>query len=317
MKLTTQFSLLAVLVASVVSLPYKRDVPTNVVPDIQVQVGIKDPAGSANCVGINGGLIPCQCPPDEQTFLTQLNANVVAGHAVNNPSVSLSFPTDSSPQSQITRLEAGIVTFQNMNGPGVGCPATSSTFSFQQQALQAQISGQAAPAPPTLPQGGVGSVSEGVEAAAVSGGSSAPPAVAAVAPPAASSAPASSGTSTLSQLDSLTPQFDVTPGVPDPAGSASCVGINNILIPCTCPPDRNTFLQSLQSDIDAGHAVNNPSVAISFPTDSSAQSEVVRIQASIVALQNLNGPGVGCPASSTTFSAQLSAAQAAARRRRA
>jgi len=141
-------------------------VPTNLIPDIEVQAGIKDPAGSANCLGLSNGFIPCSCPPDESTFISQLNANVAAGHAVNNPSVSLSFPTDSSPQSQIARLEAGIITFQNLNGPGQGCPATASSFVFQQQALQAQIAGQAPPAAPGLPQGGVASVSEGVEAAA-------------------------------------------------------------------------------------------------------------------------------------------------------
>lgn len=315
MKLTTQFSLLAIFVASVVSLPHKRDVPSNLIPDIQVQAGIKDPAGSANCVGINGGLIPCSCPPDEGTFVSQLNANVAAGHAVNNPSVSLSFPTDSSPQSQIARLEAGIITFQNLNGPGVGCPATASTFVFQQQALQAQIANQAAPAAPSLPQGGSASISQGVEA----GGAAPAPAPAPAAAPAAAqaAAPAAAPASGTAQLDALVPQFGVTAGQKDPAGSASCVGINNILIPCTCPPDRNTFLQSLQANIAAGHAVNNPSVAVSFPTDSSPQSKVTQIQAALVTLQNLNGPGQGCPASSTTFSADLSAAQAAARRRRA
>ncbi|KAJ7766518.1 hypothetical protein DFH07DRAFT_809244 [Mycena maculata] len=41
---------------------------------------------------------------------------------------------------------------------------------------------------------------------------------------------------------SLVPSFGVTPGIKDPAGSASCVGINNILIPCTCPPDSTTFI---------------------------------------------------------------------------
>ncbi|KAF8309129.1 hypothetical protein DL93DRAFT_2086024 [Clavulina sp. PMI_390] len=105
----------------------------------------------------------------------------------------------------------------------------------------------------------------------------------------------------------LVPQFGVTAGIRDPAGSASCVGINNVLIPCSCPPDRNAFINSLNANVNAGHAVNNPGVPVSFPTDGSIGSQIARMQASIISLQNLNGPGVGCPAVSTTFSAQLKA----------
>lgn len=47
--------------------------------------------------------------------------------------------------------------------------------------------------------------------------------------------------------------------------------------------------------------MNNPGVAVSFPTDGSNASKAARIQASLVTLQNLNGPGQGCPASATTF----------------
>jgi hypothetical protein len=53
--------------------------------------------------------------------------------------------------------------------------------------------------------------------------------------------------------------------------------------------------------VAAGHAVNNPSVAVTFPTDDSNASKAARNQASLVTLQNLNGPGVGCPAASTTL----------------
>jgi hypothetical protein len=53
--------------------------------------------------------------------------------------------------------------------------------------------------------------------------------------------------------------------------------------------------------VAAGHAVNNPSVAVTFPTDDSNASKAARIQASLVTLQNLKGPGVGCPAASTTL----------------
>lgn len=111
---------------------------------------------TGNCDGINGAngqpiLIPCSCPPDLATFTSvssvlyerldlkaepifpykDLNANVAAGHATNNPSVSLSFPTDSSAASLATRIEASIITLQNLNGAGVGCPAASTTFSVR------------------------------------------------------------------------------------------------------------------------------------------------------------------------------------------
>jgi len=75
-------------------------------------------------------------PPDRSTFIQSLNVNVAAGKAVNNPSVAVLFPTDNSTASQITRIEAAIVTLQNLKGPGVGCPAASTTFVAQQEAIQ-------------------------------------------------------------------------------------------------------------------------------------------------------------------------------------
>ena len=75
-----------------------------------------------------------------------------------------------------------------------------------------------------------------------------------------------------------------------------------IKVPCACPPDPATFAQALNANVAAGKAVNNPSVPFSFPTDNSAASLAARIQASLVTLQNLHGPGQGCPASSTTLS---------------
>jgi hypothetical protein len=99
----------------------------------------------------------------------------------------------------------------------------------------------------------------------------------------------------------------------NPTGTGDCDGAVNgadgkpIKVPCACPPPRDQFIQSLAANIAAGRAVNNPSVGLSFPTDNSKNSEITRIQASLVTLQNLNGSGKGCPASSTTFSAQLKA----------
>ena len=52
----------------------------------------------------------------------------------------------------------------------------------------------------------------------------------------------------------------------------------------------------------------SPTVPVSFPTGNSKPEQAARIQAALVALQNLHGPGVGCPAAATTLSAQLAAA---------
>ncbi|KAF8204392.1 hypothetical protein K438DRAFT_1905493 [Mycena galopus ATCC 62051] len=104
----------------------------------------------------------------------------------------------------------------------------------------------------------------------------------------------------------LVPQFGVKAGV-NPTGTGNCQGINKIEIPCTCPPSRASFIASLSANVAAGHDVHNPSVAAPFPTDDSKASKITRLQTSISTLQNLHGAGVGCPAVSTTFSAQLKA----------
>jgi len=53
--------------------------------------------------------------------------------------------------------------------------------------------------------------------------------------------------------------------------------------------------------------VNNPSVRVSFPPDNSVLSQLARVDTALVTLQNLFGPGKGCPAVSTTLSAQQAA----------
>jgi len=287
----------AVLVVCVSSVPVRRDVDPSLVPSLGATAG-KNPTGTGDCDGAANGAdgkpikVPCTCPPDQATFLAALNKNVAAGKAVNNPSIAVTFPTDNSVASQQARINTALVTLQNLNGPGQGCPASSTTLVAQQKAL---ASGGAAPAPaPAAP--------------APAPAAPAPAAPAAPAPPAAAAPAASGGALSTAQLDPLTPQFGVTPNT-NPTGTGDCDGINGIKIPCACPPDRQTFLTSLQGNIAAGKAVNNPSVAVSFPTDNSPASQRARIQASLVTLQNLNGSGKGCPASSTTFSAQLAAVQ--------
>jgi hypothetical protein len=59
----------------------------------------------------------------------------------------------------------------------------------------------------------------------------------------------------------------------------------------------------LIENVQAGIAVNNPSVKISFPTGDSKQDKSARINAAAITLQNLNGAGKGCPFASTKLGA--------------
>ena len=71
------------------------------------------------------------------SLLQALVKNVQAGMAINNPTVKIGYPTDSSKQSQSARINAALITLQNLNGPGKGCPAVSTTLLAQQKALSA------------------------------------------------------------------------------------------------------------------------------------------------------------------------------------
>jgi hypothetical protein len=272
---------LLVLAVSVSSIPVRRDVDPNLVPDFGHQAGL-NPTGTGDCDGaVNDASgkpikIPCACPPPRDQFIASLNANVGAGHAVNNPSVPVSFPTDNSQGSQIARIQASLVTLQNLNGPGVGCPASSTTLLAQQKAIQ---DGTAPPPPAPAPP---------------------PPAPAPPPPP----APAPAGPGGFD--DGLVPDLGIQAGT-NPTGTGDCDGVNGIKIPCSCPPDRGTLLQQLHANVAAGHAINNPGVAVTFPTDDSNASKSARITAVLITLQNLKGPGVGCPAASTNLLAQQKA----------
>ena len=79
-----------------------------------------------------------------------LNQNVAAGFVTTNPSVKVTFPTDSSTASQLARLNAAAVTLQNLEGPGKGCPIASTTFTAQGKAIEAGGSSPG-PAPTTTP----------------------------------------------------------------------------------------------------------------------------------------------------------------------
>ena len=300
--------------------PFKRDVDPSLVPEFGLASGI-NPTGTGDCDGIKNAAgqvvkIPCSCPPDRNSFiqvslklqasehcylnpdflrLQSLNANVNAGRAVNNPSVAVSFPTDNSIASQLARLQTAIVTLQNLKGPGVGCPAASTTFVAQQKAIQnGGAPARATPSPAPAPAQSNTSAHEGVNPA-------------------------------------LVPQFGLAAGL-NPTGTGDCDGIRNaagqvIKIPCSCPPNRDVFIKvsstsqfhgtrahsacfkDLSANVAAGKVINNPSVTVSFPTDNSKAAQLARLQAAIVTLQNLNGPGKGCPAASTTFLAQQKAIQ--------
>jgi hypothetical protein len=276
MKFTSTFVSAVLVAVSVSAFPVsKRGVDPNLVPQFGINPGT-NPTGTGDCDGVNGIKIPCACPPSRDDFINSLSANVAAGHDVNNPAVPAPFPTDNSQQSAITRMQTSISTLQNLHGAGVGCPAASTTFSAQ---LASLIAGN--PPPAAAP---------------------APPPAAPAPPPPPPAAPAPAG-----GVDpNLVPQFGVSPGV-NPTGTGDCDGINGVKIPCACPPDRNSFIASLSANVAAGHDINNPGVPAPFPTDNSQQSQITRLQTAISSLQNLHGPGVGCPAASTTFSAQLKA----------
>ncbi|KAH8927544.1 hypothetical protein BT69DRAFT_1277933 [Atractiella rhizophila] len=278
------FLALSAVNAAPLKLSQKRQtngVDASRVPEFGVTPGVKDPAGSASCVGVDNKLIPCTCPPNRDNFIQQMIANVGAGHAINNPAVSVpAFPSGNSLQDIETIFTISTVTLQNLNGPGVGCPQVATTWASQLAAIQAN-GGATSPAP------------------------------APAAPAPAAPAPAASNGNTNGVDASRVPEFGVTPGVPDPAGSASCVGVNGKLIPCTCPPNRDDFIQQMIANVGAGHAVNNPAVSVpAFPSGNSLQDIETIFTISTVTLQNLKGPGVGCPQVATTWASQLAAIQA-------
>jgi hypothetical protein len=99
----------------------------------------------------------------------------------------------------------------------------------------------------------------------------------------------------------------------NPTGTGDCDGaVKNasgqvIKIPCSCPPSQADFVKALEANVAAGRVINNSKVPFSFPTDNSKASQAERVRAALTTLQNLNGEGKGCPASSTTLGSQLAA----------
>jgi len=133
--------------------------------------------------------------------MQHLVSDVLARHAVNNPTVKVSFPLDNSKASQLARLTAASVTLQNLFGPGKGCPIVSTTF----QAQAAAINAGTAPPPPTVP-----SPSPSTSPKPASSQTPLPT-------PSPSSAPAptptpSFGTPSAAQIEALAPQLGFTAG---------------------------------------------------------------------------------------------------------
>ncbi|KAF9223148.1 hypothetical protein BS17DRAFT_755009 [Gyrodon lividus] len=320
------------------SLRRKRDVNPALVPPFGWVAGI-NPDGTGNCDGAVNGTdgkpiqVPCQCPPNSTFFLDTLNENVAAGFVTTNPTVKLTFPTDNSTASQLARLNAAAVTLQNLEGPGVGCPISSTTFTAQHKAIDAEttnitaISPSVASPSPTATGGGAPVMTVGggcptpvtltqpTTATALAGSS--PPTAPLLLP--TNTAPTSSSGNATSptdeQIASLAPTLGWQSGI-NPDGTGNCDGAVNgtngkpILIPCQCPPDQAHYISNLTANVLAGHVVLNPTVLLTFPTDNSTASQNARLNAAAVTIQNLNGPGKGCPIVSTNFSAQQKAINA-------
>ncbi|OJT07807.1 hypothetical protein TRAPUB_1290 [Trametes pubescens] len=109
----------------------------------------------------NGG---SGCPPSRQDFIDALTANVAAGHALTNPVVAITFPTDTSPASQRARLAAAAATLRNLFGPDDGCPPDATTLPAQLQALELAPRARI-PSKPSKPAKPVKSASPGKPAA--------------------------------------------------------------------------------------------------------------------------------------------------------
>jgi len=267
---------------------------TRLAPPLGFQSGI-NPTGTGDCDGAIDGpdgkpiKIPCSCPPSQNVYISQLIANVQAGRAINNPTVLVSFPTGDSKADKSARLNAASVTLQNLNGPGKGCPVVSTTFPLQQQAINA-----------------------GTDLVSTSSSLS----VNKPTPSPALGTPVNvNGSLDAATIRTLAPALGFQSGM-NPTGTGDCDGAVNgangkpIKIPCSCPPSQNVYLDALVRNVQAGMAVNNPSVKVTFPTDNSNQSQSTRINAALITLQNLDGPGKGCPAVSTTLLAQQRALSA-------
>ncbi|KAI0787681.1 hypothetical protein C8Q74DRAFT_1409131, partial [Fomes fomentarius] len=221
------------------------------IPEFGVQQGVS-PDRTDNCKNINNANIPGSCPPKRGRFIRQLNANVAAGHAINNPGVQLAFPG----QLQAVRPRP----LPRRDRHALTVPVLDVHKLLRRGAPRFRLSRTAlTPSPESLLL---------------------PP----LSPP--------------PRHATLVPDFGVRQGRP-PRRQGNCKGVNDINISCSCLPKREEFVTKLNENVAVGHATNNSGIGVSFPTGNSKGEQQAHIIA--LTLQNLNSPGVGCPAVSTVY----------------
>jgi hypothetical protein len=109
--------------------------------------------------------------------------------------------------------------------------------------------------------------------------------------------------------ETLVPEFGVIRGTdPDVLQVGSCTGFNGqfVPIPCTCPPDRNQFINALNNALEAGNVEGEPITFSNNASDQSVATNKQRATACVIVLQSFNGEkGNGCPvASAPNFKTQ-------------
>ncbi|KAL6247201.1 hypothetical protein RBB50_005544 [Rhinocladiella similis] len=99
-------------------------------PAFNITANVKANDGTANCVGDNSALIPCDCPPNLNIFTPFLATVIQAGSA---------FPSGNSIADQLTRLDTCTVALQNFRGglgSGSGCPIVATKWKELRTMLQ-------------------------------------------------------------------------------------------------------------------------------------------------------------------------------------
>ena len=107
-------------------------IDVSLVPEYGIQSGVNPKDNGSNCDGItkpDGTVvqIPCNCPPPRDFFIGKLREFVAAGSA-GFPGTDLTFPSGDSREAQFSGINAALITLQNLNGSGVGCPAASTNW---------------------------------------------------------------------------------------------------------------------------------------------------------------------------------------------
>lgn len=286
-------------------------------PDLGATPPLK-PSGFGDCLGpVNGpdgqpARVPCACPPTRDDFIRALTANVQAGFAVNNTVVKVTFPTGDSLNDKHGRITASAITLQNLAGPGKGCPLVATTLGVQSKQLDQGGSNNNAPSPAVPAPASSTAAAPATDNTTVEETAASSPTAAAPTQPAApsSTAPATgSAPAPADLIAQLAPDLGATPPLA-PTGFGDCEGPvkgadgKPARVPCACPPTREAFIKALTENVLAGFAVNNTAVKVTFPTGDSFADRHGRITASAITLQNLEGPGKGCPLVATTLGVQ-------------